>query len=223
MKIHAIIPARGGSKGIPKKNIVDLQGRPLISYSIGAAKESSLVDNVFVTSDSEEILSVSEKYGADCVKRPVEISDDKSKSEDAILDVIVKKKISSNDIVIFLQATSPLVTSSLIDESIKKFIEFNHDSMTSVFKEHGFFWNNNTPCYDPQKRPMRQDQQDLFKEAGMFYIFKVDGFLKKECRLFGNMGIFEIPRIRAFEIDDQADLDIVSCIMNKLNCSVYNT
>ena len=107
----AVIPARGGSKAIPKKNIIDFLGKPLLAWSILQAKESGVVDEVFVSSDSDEILSVARDYGAIAVKRPDELSTDTISSETAlihVLDYIRDKEDADPETIVFLQATSPL-------------------------------------------------------------------------------------------------------------------
>ena len=122
-KILAIIPARGGSKAIPKKNIIDLLGKPLLYYSVKSAKESKYIDKVIVSTDDDEIAEIGKKLGADVpFLRPEEISGDKAKSIDAFIHAIkeLEKLEEKYDYILLLQNTSPLRQSWHIDEAIEK-------------------------------------------------------------------------------------------------------
>jgi N-acylneuraminate cytidylyltransferase/CMP-N,N'-diacetyllegionaminic acid synthase len=134
-KFLAIIPARGGSKGIPHKNIMDLCGKPLISYSIEEAKKSKYIDYVLVSTDDEEIKEVSMNYGANVpFLRPDKFSDDKAKSIDVVIHAIEFLKNDGNifDYVVLLQPTSPLRTYEDIDSAIELILEKNESSLVSV-------------------------------------------------------------------------------------------
>ena len=135
-KIIAIIPARGGSKGIPNKNIIDLCGRPLIQYSIDSAKGSKYIDKVIVSTDSEKIAEVSRKSGADVpFLRPVGISNDVAKSSDVVIhgiDFLKENYGDEYDYVILLQPTSPLRTAKHIDKAIELCINSDSSSLVSV-------------------------------------------------------------------------------------------
>ena len=125
MKIIAIIPARAGSKGIPRKNLKLLNGIPLIAYSIIAANQSKMIEKVIVSTDDNEIAEVSSSYGAEIVLRPNEISNDTAQSEDALLHCIDFLKSNFDyipDLIVFLQATSPLRKKTDIDGAIQKLI-----------------------------------------------------------------------------------------------------
>ena len=115
MKIVTVILARGGSKGIPNKNIKNLNGKPLIQYAIDASKMSIVGEETYVSSDSEKILEIAERLGAKTIKRPNNISDDLDKSELALLDFV--NRVDS-DIVVFIQPTSPMISAGDIDEGI---------------------------------------------------------------------------------------------------------
>jgi len=132
MKIVSVILARGGSKGIPKKNIIPLNGEPLISYTINASTNSS-IKQTWVSTDCGEIKEVSKTLGANIINRPIEISGDKSKSEDALLDFAGYVDF---DIVVFIQPTSPLLESGDIDGAIKMMLDEKLDSVFSAYKEH---------------------------------------------------------------------------------------
>ena len=132
LNVAAIIPARGGSKGIPRKNVVDLAGKPLIAWSIERAKATESVSSVWVSTDDGEIAEVSRKYGAQVVIRPPEYATDKSQSEDALihaLDQIENNSGRKVDIIVFLQATSPLRDKGDIGNAVRKFVADGADSL----------------------------------------------------------------------------------------------
>jgi CMP-N,N'-diacetyllegionaminic acid synthase len=217
MKILCVIPARGGSKGIPKKNIIEFNGYPLISYSINQAKTSKFITDIVVSSDSDEILKIAEYYGAIGIKRPQELSTDESTSESAILHVI-ENIGKTYDLIVFLQATSPLRTSEDIDNCINTLITNNFDSVfSSNLLEDMLIWrqkNNNLESYnyDYKNRKRRQDSEKQFVENGSIYVFKTSDFIKNNNRLFGKIGLCLIENWKMFEIDNLEDLEFCEMI-----------
>ena len=157
MSTYAVIPARGGSKGVHKKNLHPLNGKPLLYYSVTAALEASLIDEVYVSSDDDEILSYAMTLGAKTIKRPEEISSDTSSSEDALIHFAENVEFEN---LIFLQATSPLMTPTILDEAMAAFISQGYTSVVSVFEDHGFWWHYDEPLYNPMKRHMRQENKN---------------------------------------------------------------
>ena len=210
MKVVALIPARGGSKGIPRKNLKSLCGMPLIGYSIIAAQKCDLIDEVWVSSDDEEILSYSKSLNANTLKRPKDISTDTSSSEDALIHF---SNHVDFDILVFLQATSPLVESTFLSEAINLQKRKDVDSVVACTLDHGFWWSNSTPHYDLEKRKMRQEKGELMRETGMFFITSRNAILETRCRLSGNISCYEIPKWASFEVDDTIDFKIVESIM----------
>lgn len=220
MKIITIIPARGGSKGIPAKNIINFCGKPLIAWSILQAREAQLVDEVFVTSDSDEILSVAEKYGATPIKRPLDLSTDTASSEAALLHAL--NSISySPDLVIFLQATSPLRDSKDIDAAINSLLKQNADSLFSAALLDDFcVWNKTDKglhglTFDPWNRGRRQDREPLILENGSIYVFKPSILREYNNRLGGQIAWHEMPYWKSHEIDSLDDLDLCAYYFRK--------
>lgn len=211
-KIISIIPARKGSKGIPNKNLINLSGKPLIHYAIQASKQS-IVEETWVSSDSDEILNISKKLGAKTIKRPEELSDDNASSESVLIHFSEKVEF---DILVFIQCTSPLVKPQDINRGIEKLKNF--DSIVSVTETHQMFWNAKGPLYDINNRERRQNSIKRYLETGSFFITSKKNLLKYKNRLSGKIGFIKIPKIRSFDIDGYEDLKIVKTIINsKLN------
>jgi len=213
MKTISLILARGGSKGIPSKNIVELNSKPLISYTIDASLQSN-VDETWVSTDSSEIASVSSTYGASVIDRPSDISTDTSQSEEALLHFTDNHDF---DIMVFIQASSPLIKSEDIDKGLKMMDEY--DSVFTVHKEHWLpRW---TLDVKPSgwgmdkwpNRPMRQEVSERYVENGAFYITRRDSLLDSKLRYSGNIGALQLPLERSFGIDTYEDLELVNKII----------
>ena len=210
MKILSVILARGGSKGIPSKNIVDLNGKPLISYTIEASLQSN-VDETWVSTDSSEIASVSSTYGASVIDRPSEISTDTSQSEEALLHAAHDSEF---DVVVFIQPTSPLIKSEDINKGLKMMDKY--DSVFSVTKEHWIpRWTMDVKPFEWEinNRPMRQDKPETYIENGAFYITKRKNLLESKLRYSGKIGVVEMPLSRSFQIDTLDDLNLINTII----------
>jgi CMP-N,N'-diacetyllegionaminic acid synthase len=213
--ICAIILAREGSKGIPKKNIMDFCGKPLISWSILQLKNCKLIDEVYVSSDGDEIIDISCKYGAKAIRRPKELATDFSTSEEALLHAIstIEKK-KDIDMVVFLQATSPLREKKDIEGAITEFRAQKVDSLFSAAKLEDFFiWEKThegfkSMNYDYKKRIRRQDVGLQYVENGSIYIFKPSILKEYNNRLGGRIGIYEMEFWKTWEIDSMEDKEL---------------
>lgn len=208
MNIKSLILARGGSKGIPKKNIMDINGKPLISYTINSCLKSQ-ANNVWVSTDSHEIIDIAKIYGANTILRPEQISGDKNKSEEALLHFAENIDF---DILVFVQPTSPLLLAQDIDDGLNIMNIYNYDSVFSAYKEHWIpRWNiNNTPDnWDIYSRPMRQDMPEKYVENGAMYITTKKSLLSSKCRYSGKIGILEMPLMRSFQIDTYEDAALI--------------
>tara|TARA_A100001515_G_scaffold144687_1_gene149554 strand:- start:467 stop:1099 length:633 start_codon:yes stop_codon:yes gene_type:complete len=210
MKVVSVIPARGGSKGIPLKNIVELGGKPLISYTIEASKQSN-VDETWVSTDSSEIASVVSEYGVKVIERPEDISTDTSQSEEALLHAA---RDSEFDVLVFIQPTSPLIKSEDINKGLEMMDEY--DSVFSVTKEHWIpRWTMDVKPFEWEinNRPMRQDKPETYIENGAFYITKRKNLLESKLRYSGKMGVVEMPLSRSFQIDTIEDLELMEKLL----------
>ncbi|WND02571.1 acylneuraminate cytidylyltransferase family protein [Temperatibacter marinus] len=223
--IWAIIPARGGSKGIPKKNIVDLNGMPLIAYSILAARKSGLVDRVIVTSDDDEILEVARGYGAECYKRPAELAQDETTTADSLSHLFLYQLDLPEKVQgLLLQPTSPFRTEDHILRALQKSQAHDEAPIVSVTEPsehpmkafeisengtlHGF-WSDQAPYTPRQKLPK------LYMPNGAIYIFDVELFMKE--RHFPRTGV--IPYVMSvkdsLDIDTPDDLELAQILMKK--------
>ena len=216
----AIIPARGGSKGIPRKNVLPIYSLPLLAHSILAAKEAPEVGVILVSSDDEEIRSIATQYGAQTIVRPSTLSGDTATSESALLHALEMYAAQGNpdpEWIVFLQATSPLRFKGAISKAIKKIEEEGADSLLSVNPTHGFLWRM-TPGgptsfnYDYRKRPRRQDIPCDYIENGSFYIMR-PSILRAGNRLGGKIAVFEMSDWEGFQIDTPAEFALLDTLM----------
>jgi N-acylneuraminate cytidylyltransferase len=223
MTIQCIIPARGGSKGIFKKNVIDFCGKPLLAWTIDQCLSADKVSDVWVSSDDDEILQVAEKYGAKVIKRPNEISVDTATSESAWLHAIdyIQSKGEEVDIVLGPQPTSPLREVFDIDNAITKFTEGNYDSMFSAsMADDFFFWEESSKGivsinYDYRNRKRRQEIKEQIIENGSFYLFKKEVIQNNDNRMGGKIGYSKMDFWKMFEIDSLSDLRMCSVLMKE--------
>lgn len=210
MKICSFIPARGGSKGIPYKNIANLCQQPLIKYVIDTSRFSQ-VDETWVSTDDIKIKKISLLCGANVIDRPSDISGDTVSTEFAIRHFVDNVEC---DVIVFMQATSPLTLPMDINNGIEKIKTGEFDSLFSaVVSNDILFWDNELKPinYDPNNRGNRQTRKgSTYIETGNFYIFTKESFLKHNCRLGGRIGFVEIPFWRSFEIDTKEDLQYIA-------------
>ena len=224
-KIIALIPARGGSKGIPGKNIVLLKGKPLIAYSIEHAKSISYMDKVFVSTDNKEIADTSKRYGAEIIPRPKELAEDNSTMLSVLKHAVdyVENNLRFNfDILVLLQPTSPLRKTEYIDKAIRELISSKCESVTTVYKiEH----NINTLVKIKEgkteyflKKPiasLRQEAEKIYRIDGAVTVFKKEAIRKQNDYMISdvNNGAIIIPEKDALEIDNLFDLKLAEFLM----------
>jgi len=224
--IVAIIPARGGSKGIPGKNIMDFCGKPLLVWSIDQALKSKYIQEVYVSSDSPRILDVAESAGAKAIRRPAVLATDRSSSEEALLhalEYIEKTQGQSVDIAVFLQATSPVRETSDIDNALRTFISRKADSLFSAALLDDFcIWEKKgrklrSITYDYKNRLRRQDRKPYFLENGSIFIFKPEILRRNQNRMGGKIFFYIMPLWKSHQIDNCQDIEICKYYMqNKI-------
>jgi|TARA_B100000959_G_C14744111_1_gene526327 N-acylneuraminate cytidylyltransferase len=223
-KIVVFIPARGGSKSIPNKNIKEFAGKPLIVHTIEYAMESNLINKVVVSTDDRIISKIAKETGAVVINRPSQLATDTATTESVIGHYISTTKYKP-EIIVLLQATSPLRPKGSLDKALKHFQKGGHDSLLSISPTHRFFWRvqrDETAFaeYNFINRPRRQDfkRSDMrFIENGSLYIFSCKHFEKTGNRLGGKIGYVEWPEEYSIEIDSPLDFKFAEQIFNDIN------
>lgn len=211
-KIVSVITARGGSKGIPLKNLVDVCGQPLIYYSIKESLKSN-VDETWVSTDSSQIGNISQKFGAKIHVRPDNLAGDIIMPDETLVHFA---KHNTFDLLVFIQPTSPMIKYGYINKGINMMESGKYDSVFTVTKEHWLpRWNEQgEPIgWKINERPRRQDRPHTFIENGMFYITTRDNLLDSKLRYTGKIGFVEIPIADSFQVDNTEDLELVRKII----------
>lgn len=228
--ILGIVPARGGSKGIPRKNIYPIAGRPLIEYTISAAKQSKYLDRLIVSTDDFEICELSKKLGAEIpFIRPAELALDNSKSEDAIVHAInwmLNNEGMHYDYFLLLQPTSPLRSSKHIDESIEKLIKDENQKVLisitrvteypqwmKIINSKGFLENYLDKSKSHNIR--RQDIPELFIPNGAIYMAETNAFKIEKTFNTESTTYYFMDKITSIDIDDFDDIELISLLLNK--------
>lgn len=230
MKTIAIIPARGGSKGIPGKNIKLLGDKPLLAYSIEAARGSSLIDDVVVTTDDDQISVIAKKFGSDVVKRPPEMAGDESLVMDAVRHVISEKKKHGQefDLLVLLEPTAPFRTVDDIDGSIKLLQNKNADSVATFSKTEippTRLWKIDENVPEPLLEGSdpflpRQKQSTGYALNGLVYVLKtsmLEKFPDANSFLLGKKMAYLTPIERAVDIDTEYDFLFAEFLINQKN------
>lgn len=219
----AIIPARGGSKRLPRKNILNLGEKPLIAWSIEAGLKSRYIDKVIVTSDDDEILTISEKYGANILKRPIELASDTATSFDAIEHVL--KNCTYFDYIVLLQPTSPLRDYNHIDEAIDLLNQKKADAIVSVCEtEHNPLWSNTLPENNDMcdfikieiKNKRSQELEQYYRLNGAIYVCKTERLLEEKTFLLKNKTYaYKMSKDVSVDIDEKIDFCLCQCIIDE--------
>ena len=224
-KIVAIIPARGGSKRIPKKNIKILAGKPLLAYTIEAALNSNLINKTFVSTDDKNIADIAIKYGADVIMRPDQLSKDDSSTEQAMIhavEQIEKQGYEQIDYVVLLQPSSPLRGSGIIDNGINLMLEFDVDSVLSVCEIQSYYlsgyFSNDYYIREYDNRPFSQSMPKKYRENGALYITKKDLLLTNKNRINGTTKAIVMNELDSIDIDYEDDFNLVETIILNLKC-----
>ncbi len=214
--IPCIIPARGGSKGIPHKNIVEVGGLPLIAWSIQQAVDSSAIDRVLVTTDDREIADCASRYGAEVFWRSEHTATDTATSESALLEVIVQKEWQQAAAIVFLQATSPLRQPGDIDSAVELVTSGHADSVFSGRLVEGYCWKRSEAgCYPTyiQRTPRQQRSVRTIEENGSIYVFRPDILLHGGSRLGGKVLPYIMHPLDSYQIDEPADIHLLEQLM----------
>jgi len=224
MQYLSIIPARGGSKGLPNKNILPIAGKPLIAWSIEQSLNTAAIGRTIVSTDCENIANVSLEHGAEVpFFRPSQLANDVATTESALMhciDWLEREQQCVPDAVILLQCTSPVRAQNQISKAIELFESSQADSLLSVSPFWHFLWTTQdgqaNALYNYKQRPRRQDIKDRdkkWKENGSIYITKTKTLKEENNRLGGKIALFEMTEEQGWEIDSQLDFTIIESIL----------
>jgi YrbI family 3-deoxy-D-manno-octulosonate 8-phosphate phosphatase len=216
MSVVAIIPARGGSKQVPRKNVLPVGGVPLVQRAVATALASQLVDRVIVSTDDAEIAGLARAAGARVVDRPAALSGDSASSEAALLHAL-DALADDAEVVVFLQATSPFIDGAALDRAIERVSSGREDVGFSAIETFAFLWQQSPTGavgvnHDHRSRPRRQDRDAHYQETGAFYVMDVAGFKQSTHRFFGRVGFEITPESGSLEIDNVEQLALAQAL-----------
>lgn len=216
MDVIAVIPARGGSKGIPGKNLRTVGGIPLVVRAVGAAAGVTSIDRVVVTTDDQWIAAAARDAGAEVVERPASLADDTASSESALLHALEHLAVQPR-IVVFLQPTSPFIDREALGRAVDTVASGLADVVFSAVPSHEFLWRRGGSTvegvnHNAARRPRRQDRADQFRETGAFYVLRAEGFRRTGHRFFGRVRLEEVDPRTAIEIDTAEELELARMI-----------
>ncbi|WP_459799533.1 N-acetylneuraminate synthase family protein [Herbidospora sp. RD11066] len=213
MRVLAVVPARGGSVGVPLKNLERVGGIPLVSRAVSALVRAGSVDTVVVSTDHEGIAAAAEAAGAQIVDRPADIAGATASSESAVLHALSALG-ETPEIVLLVQATSAFIDPADIDAAVAKVESGEADVVFSGLETYEFLWTEGGAGinHDPATRPRRQDREPHYRETGAFYVMRADGFKEAGHRFFGTVTVQPVKSATAHEIDTPEDLEIVRAL-----------
>lgn len=214
-QVLAIIPARGGSKGIELKNLRRIHGKSLLGRAIESAQAAASVSDVVVSTDHPGIKAEALAYGARVVDRPAEIAGDTATSESVLVHVL-EREPDLPQATVFIQCTSPFIDPTDLDAAVNRVLRGELDVSFAAVADHGFHWSLDAAGlaqavgHDMSVRPRRQDREPRFRETGAFYAMDSKGFLAANHRFFGRVAVHQVPAEHGIDIDTEADLLLAS-------------
>jgi YrbI family 3-deoxy-D-manno-octulosonate 8-phosphate phosphatase len=219
--VVAIIPARGGSKGVPGKNLKRVGGVSLLARAVLAASSAEMIDAVYVSTDDAEIASAARSAGALVIDRPQELAGDSTSSEEVLLHGLDSLHTAA-DILVFMQATSPFIDPADLDRAISRVRDDESDVVFAARKSHAFVWRLTEAGavginHDASFRPLRQDMEPQFVETGAFYVMRAAAFRTARHRFFGRVGIEIVDELGAIDIDSADDLELANALAPRLS------
>lgn len=218
-RVVAVVPARGGSLGLPGKNLARVGGMPLVERAVRTALAVDEIDAVVVSTDDDEIAGVARTAGARIVERPPELAGGTASSESALLHALdaIRAELGEPAVTVFVQATSPFIDAADLADAVRRVRGGERDVVFSATESHAFLWRS-TPLgatgvnHDAAFRARRQDREPELRETGAFYVLDTAGFRAARHRFFGRIGVQLVPAEHAVEIDDAVDLAIARAI-----------
>ena len=211
-RVVAVIPARGGSKGIPGKNLKKVGGISLIARAVAAAAAAETIGAVYVSTDDPAIAAAARAAGAAVIDRPADLSGDSASSEAALLHALDSLAVAP-DVLVFIQATSPFIDPADLDAAVARVLEGESDVVFAAKKTHAFLWRITDEGasgvnHDASYRLRRQDLEPQFQETGAFYVMRAAGFRDAAFRFFGRVGVAIVSDLTAVDIDSADDLEL---------------
>ena len=224
-RVVAVIPARGGSKGVPGKNLRRVAGRSLVERAVDACLAAQAIDVVYVSTDDAGIADAARAAGAEVVDRPADLSGDTASSESALLHALDTLAAAGGnpEVVVFVQCTSPFLDPDHLDEAVRRIAEGEADAVFAAVPTYEFLWRSGPDGqafginHDAAYRPRRQDREPHFRETGAFYAMSVAGFREARHRFFGRTQIVPVTELSAVEIDNEHDLVLASALAPALD------
>lgn len=220
----AVIPARGGSKGVPGKNLRRVGGVSLVARAVSACLAAEQIDAVYVSTDAAEIAEEARAAGAGVIHRPGDLAGDRASSESALNHALVTLAAQGTvvDVLVFVQCTSPFIQPRDLDAAIAMVAAGEADSVFSAVDSHAFLWRPDGDTvvgvnHDEARRLRRQDRTAEFRETGAFYVLRAESFLQTQHRFFGRTKTVLIPALTALEIDTEADLSLARGLAGRLD------
>jgi YrbI family 3-deoxy-D-manno-octulosonate 8-phosphate phosphatase len=219
--VTAIIPARGGSKGIPGKNLRRIGGRSLVERAVDACRAARLVDTVYVSTDDANIAAAAEAAGAQVIMRPADLSGDTASSESALLHALEQLIMIGEEpeILVFVQCTSPFIAPDDLDRGVELILHDHADSVFSAVATFDFLWRPTGGFglvtgqnHNPAVRLRRQDREPDFRETGAFYVMSTAGFRAAGHRFFGRTAVVHVPEMSAVDVDHLDDLILAGAV-----------
>ncbi|MEW9550262.1 N-acetylneuraminate synthase family protein [Nonomuraea sp. NPDC050783] len=213
MRVLAVVPARGGSAGVPLKNLALVGGVPLVTRAVRACLRAELVDQVVVSTDHDRIAETAREAGALVVERPAELSGATASSESAVLHALDALG-ADPEVVVLVQCTSAFIDPEDLSAAVRKVLDGEADSVVSGLPTHEFLWTaaGAGVNHDPAVRPRRQDREPQFRENGAFYVMRTAGLREHGHRFFGRTAVQPVPVQHAVEVDDPEDLELVRAL-----------
>ncbi|HEV2929529.1 MAG TPA: acylneuraminate cytidylyltransferase, partial [Propionibacteriaceae bacterium] len=219
-RVVAIIPARGGSKGVPGKNLRRVAGRSLVQRAVDACVAATSIDAAYVSTDDAGIAEAARGAGAAVIERPADLAGDTASSESALLHALdrLAAEGAEPEIVVFVQCTSPFIAPGDLDRAVGMIAGGRADSVFAAVATYEFLWRSGPDGqasginHDAAYRPRRQDREPHFRETGAFYAMSVAGFRAAQHRFFGRTAVVEVPELTAVEIDHAHDLTLASAL-----------
>jgi CMP-N-acetylneuraminic acid synthetase len=225
MECLAVIPARGGSKGLPRKNLQTVGGRPLIVRAVRSALAASHITRTVVSTNNEEIANVARDAAAEIIMRPTELANDVIMPDFAVLHVLETLAAEEGyhpDLTCFIQCTSPFTRPDDLDRGVEELLAKEADCLLSVIATHVFLWRRTADGlaesvgHDSNViRKGRQELEPQYRETGAFYVMRTDGFIAARNRFFGRIALFEMPQERSVDIDTQLDLELAEFLIGR--------